>query len=352
MLTTAEELMRRGHRVVVSGRSKSRWIEYCRARGLCTEAVPMRGDLDPYGMLKYLRLLSSEKFDVICLGFEKAVRLCGFPARLRNRSAIISRKGLPLMYDRALYRFAYRHVVDRILTPSYDLKRRLCEHLWIVPENVDVVHNGVRIPQRPSRDQILSLRRELGLPGDARVIVAAGRFSRQKGFSYLLDALPEVLRSFPNAHLMLIGEGELRGDLERQAERLGVTDRVHLPGYRRDVPRLLHASDLFVLPSLYEGLPNVMLEAMAAGIPVVATSVNGVPEVIEEGVSGLLIPPGNARHIQSALCALLSDRGRAEEIGDSGQRRVKSEFTVEGMVDGVERVFRNAVLRKRSDARC
>ena len=352
MLTTAEELSKRGHRVVVSGRPRSRWIEYCRVRGLCTRAVPMRGDLDPYGMLRYLRLLSGERFDVVCLGFEKAVRLCGLPARLQNTSAIVSRKGLPLMYDRLLYRFAYRHIVDRILTPSYDLKRMLCEHPWITPEKVDVVHNGVRVPPRLSWEEILRARRELGIPEDGRLIAAAGRFSPQKGFSYLVDALPEVLLSFPDVHLMLIGEGELRGDLERQIERLDVRDRVHLPGYRRDVPRLLAASDLFVLPSLYEGLPNVMLEAMAAGIPVVATSVNGVPEVIEDGVCGYLIPPKSTRHIESALRALLGNWARAEEIGEAGRRRVESKFTVERMVDRVERVFRNAVLRKRSDVRC
>ena len=351
MLTTAEELSTRGHRVVVSGRPRSRWIEYSRARGLPTRTMPMRGDLDPYGMLRHLGMLSGERFDVVCLGFEKAVRLCGFPARLQNRSAIISRKGLPLMYDRVLYRFAYRHIVDRILTPSHDLKRMLCEHPWIASESVDVVHNGVRVPPRPAEDEILRIRRELGVPEDVRVIVTAGRFSPQKGFSYLLDALPKVLQSFSDVHLVLIGEGELRGDLEHQIERLNIRDRVHLPGYRRDVPRLLGASDLFVLPSLYEGLPNVMLEAMAAGIPVVATSVNGVPEVVEDGVCGRLIPPKSGRHIESALCEFLGSWDRAREIGEAGRRRVESAFTVERMVDGVERVFQNAVLRKRGSAR-
>lgn len=148
-------------------------------------------------------------------------------------------------------------------------------------------------------------RAELGIPPGAPLVGSIGRLTAQKGYSTLLEAAAHVRAELPNAHLLIVGEGELRAELERQADKLGLADRAHLTGPRQDVDELLPAFDLFVSSSLWEGLPTVILESMAAGVPVVATDVSGTRELVRHGVTGLLVPPGDAAALAEAMLQAL-----------------------------------------------
>jgi len=166
-----------------------------------------------------------------------------------------------------------------------------------------------------------------------------GRLTEQKGHTYLLDAFAQVMRVLPAARLLVIGDGELRPTLERRATRLGLHGSVIFTGRREDVPRLMMALDVLALPSLWEGFGLVLLEAMAAGKPIVASRVSAIPEIVADGETGLLVPPRDVKALAQALLALLHDPQRATEMGRRGRLRLEQEFTVERMVSQTEAAY-------------
>ena len=185
--------------------------------------------------------------------------------------------------------------------------------------------------------------------GVERVVVAAGRFSPEKGFAVLLAATAAVTRADPAAGLIVFGEGDMRPALEAQVARLGLAGRVALPGFTPALDALLPAADVVALASHSEGLPNVLLEASAAGVPVVATRVGGVPEVVADGVTGLLVPPDDAPALAAALTRLLADAGLRRRLGPAGRAKMHAEFTFAGQaaayVELLGRVTRRGTAR-------
>lgn len=162
-------------------------------------------------------------------------------------------------------------------------------------------------------------RAALGLPRDAILIGSVGRLEAQKGYRYLLDAMPAVVRRIPQAHLLLAGEGTLAAELETQATASPVASHLHLVGPQREIEQLFALLDLFVSSSLWEGLPTVLLESMAAGVPVVATRVSGSIELVREGVTGRLVPPGEADTLAEAIVAALSNKETSRKMADAAR---------------------------------
>ena len=204
------------------------------------------------------------------------------------------------------------------------------------PERVTVIHNAIRIerfdtPPNPAhREKLLAL-----FPNQKPdfLLCAAGRLSPEKGFDLLIDAMKIVRgRSF-SVGLVVFGEGSLRDPLEKQITMLGLQDFVQLPGFTDDLDHFLPHFDLFVQSSHTEGLPNVLLESMAARTPVVATNVGGTPEVVDDGVTGLMVPPGNAEKLADAICRLLAESENLPTMGVAARERVQTFFTFENQAD-------------------
>jgi glycosyltransferase involved in cell wall biosynthesis len=207
---------------------------------------------------------------------------------------------------------------------------------------IDVVHNGVELG---ADDASTSLRAELGIPSDAPLIGEVGRLCDVKGQRELIAALADL----PDARAVLIGadleqDGAYQRELELEAERRGVRDRVFFAGRRDDAAAALAELDVFALPSWTEGLPLVVLEAMARRRPVVATSVGGTPEVVVDGETGLLVPPRDPKALAAALRRLLADADLRTRMGESGYRRVRDRFTAGAMAERVLAVY-DAALR-------
>jgi glycosyltransferase involved in cell wall biosynthesis len=181
-------------------------------------------------------------------------------------------------------------------------------------EKTDVIPNGVdRAVFSPSEPR----------PGAAPTILFVGRLAVNKGPQVLIDALPRVLERFPETQVHLIGDGPLRRDLERSVQQRGMTDSVRFLGTQREIEDRLRSGDIFVLPSLMEGLPLTVLEAMACGLPVIATAVGGTVEIVEEGVNGYLVRPGEPGDLASRLCDLLGNARLRREMGREGERTVE-----------------------------
>ncbi|MBL8851211.1 MAG: glycosyltransferase [Planctomycetaceae bacterium] len=195
------------------------------------------------------------------------------------------------------------------------------------PETVSVIPNGVDVERFQTAAPLSNA--ELGAPPETKWLIAVGRLHPQKGHLLLLEAIAPLLRAAPDWRLMIVGEGPLRSELERRILELGCREQVVLTGFRNDVPRLLRTASILVLPSLWEGLPNVVLEAQAAGLPVVASDVEGIREVIISGQTGLITEAGNRVHLQAALKELMSSPERRLRMKDNLQVHSQSMVTVD-----------------------
>jgi glycosyltransferase involved in cell wall biosynthesis len=203
-----------------------------------------------------------------------------------------------------------------------------------------VIHDAIRADRfemTDPRDRELLIRHFRKPP--RRLVGAAGRLSPEKGFTDLVDAAQVVIKTDPSAGFVLFGDGILRDALARQIERRGLTSRFVLPGFRADLDRFLPHFDLIALPSYTEGLPNIVLESFAAGVPVVATAVGGTPELVEDGVNGYLVPPGDAAAMARCIHGLLNSETERRLMGLQGRQRVLEEFTFETQSIRYQRLF-------------
>lgn len=213
-------------------------------------------------------------------------------------------------------------------------KRAWVARTRVDPNRIRVIYNGIDVdafsPQRPAG----VVRAEIGVPAGRPIVGMTARLHPMKGHVHLLRAIPQVMRAVPDAHFVLAGDGELRAELEQQAAASGLAGRVHFLGFRSDVADVTQLYDVALLPSVsLECLPYTLMEAMALRKPVVASRFSGIPEVVEDGVTGTLVPPRNAKALAEAIVDLLRDPDKARAFGEAGRRRVEEMFTLQRMLD-------------------
>ena len=236
-----------------------------------------------------------------------------------------------------------RHLDDAVIAVCELARQVEIERTGVAPDKVVTVYNGIDLPASTSPARATPLNSELGLPPEAVVVICVSRLHPQKGHDDLLAAWRRVTAVHPNAHLLIVGDGERRAELAKLAAGQANT---HFTGQRNDVPDLMALSDLLVLPSLWEGLPNVVLEAMGAGLPVVATAVGGTPELVINHETGLLVPPRDPDALAQAILTLLRDPDLARRMGQNGRRRVAEQFTIERMTEQTEALYNRLLIEK------
>jgi glycosyltransferase involved in cell wall biosynthesis len=238
-------------------------------------------------------------------------------------------------------RLAYR-VVSRaavMVAVSEDIKRFVVERAGVSASRVRVVHNGIDAVRPVSAEERARLRTDLGIRDGERVVAVVGSLYGVKGHQYLLQGAPVVLETCPSTVFLIAGRGDCGAALKEQARSLGIDERVRFLGFRQDVSALLAICDVFVLPSLSEGLSIAILEAMAAAKPVVTTRVGGNPELVVDGETGILVEPADARGLASAVTRILADPAEARRLGENGLSRVRSRFTMGKMVREYEAIY-------------
>lgn len=214
------------------------------------------------------------------------------------------------------------------------------------PSKIRVVHYGLplsRVAHIERSDAREALLHELGVDESTFVIGTVGRLHRAKGHRYLLEAMPDTLEKEPQAVLVVVGQGELQSELSALADKLGVGTRVFFLGWRPDVPELMKAFDVFVCPSIWEGFGMVLLEAMAAERPIVASNVSAIPEIVLDGETGILVPPKMPAALSEAIIVLARDSLLRQEMGCRGRQRAIRHFTVERMVQQTADVYKELV---------
>ena len=231
---------------------------------------------------------------------------------------------------------------------SQDMADAVLASKIVEPEKVRVIMNGIDTDfYRRSRDHDSSaLRRSLRIPADAPVVGTIGRLNEIKRQDVLLNGFAQLRFTLPDAHLMIVGDGALMDTLKEQARTLEIADRVHFVGYQEDTTPFLHAMDVFTLTSRSEGMPQSILEACVAEIPVIASRVGGIPEVIEDGVTGLLFPPGDAGALAAGLCRLLVDRDHATAMARTACQHVVAMFDIRRMAAEYHAEFQELLAQR------
>lgn len=359
VLALARGLVARGHEVEFAVPVTSEITESARAAGFTAHDIPLVGPLnpiqDPRAVRKLALLIHSGDFDVVHAHGFKA----GFIGRLAVRTAgggprpfivTVHNHVLTRTDARATARWRYRTVerslerfVTRYIAVSAAIASELTGAYNLPPEKVFVVRNGVDITPFLSEQNPAAARESLGVPVGVPVVGLAARFSAQKGLRDLVNAIPEVVRRVPNVRVVIGGSGPLESKLRTQATALGIADSIVWPGHVLNMPRFLSALDVFVSPATTEAFGIALVEAAAAGVPTIATRVGGVPEVILDGETGLLVAPHDTTALAGAIIGLLDDRHTAIKLGEHARRRAIMEFSPDSMVEGTLAVYAEAL---------
>ncbi|RMD92641.1 MAG: glycosyltransferase [Calditrichaeota bacterium] len=238
--------------------------------------------------------------------------------------------------------------VDKIVAVSEAVKYFLIHQRGIAPDKIVTIHYGIDLAQFNNLNGFIDYKKrlELGFKKNDIVLGTVARLTHQKGHQYLIEAAPSILKIFPNVHFVFAGDGPLRKNLEEKTDQLGVRQNVHFLGFRNDVKDLLYTFDLFILPSLFEGLPNVILEAMATSRPVVATAVDGTPELVQHNKTGLLVPPKSPDALGEAILKLLQQPDRGKKMGYLGRQLVEKQFSFEQQFRRFEELYDAELSRK------
>ena len=269
------------------------------------------------------------------------------PARLAGAAAVLASirdTGEHLTPMQRRIEKLFCRMADCIVTNAEAVRNRLTNEGYAA-EKIVVIHNGIELTRYARKPGELGLHRELGVPSNTQLVAVFARLNELKGIEYFLRAAAGLIERFRNVRFLIVGDGASRLELERYAEHLGLNKHVVFLGFRLDVPALLSEISVSVLPTLSEGLSNSLLEAMAASVPVVATRVGGNPEVVQGGVTGLLVPPRDAEALARAIGQFLEHPWLGKKFGLAGRERVSKRFALEHMTRATERLYEGLTER-------
>lgn len=232
---------------------------------------------------------------------------------------------------------------DRAISVSDAGKRHLSEYFRIPDNKITVIRNGIRPLRQPDNREIEAFLRKIGHKDSDKVVCTIANLVEQKGHECLLRAIPFVLSKIGGVHFVFAGDGPLRKNLVKLSEGLGVAEHVHFLGQREDVPVILASSDVMVLPSLWEGLPLVILEAFSMGKPVIVTDVGGNRELVFEGETGLVVKAGDVKGLSDSIIWILINDAKRKDMGERGRGLVNNKFDFDKMIDKIELVYKEVV---------
>jgi glycosyltransferase involved in cell wall biosynthesis len=332
---SARGMAARGHDVVLACRAGGVLAERARAAGLAVREMRFRGDLWPGAALALASALRETRPDVVHLHDPHAVSAGLLACRLAGRRALVATRRVDFALRGFLSRRKYA-ACDRVIAVSEAIAGVL-RRGGLPTERVRVVYEGV--PDRPAQTGGREALRELGIPEDAPVVGNVAALTGHKDQATLLAAAARVGVRMPEARFVIVGEGELRGRLEAQSRDLGLERRCIFAGFRADLDRLIPAFTVFCLSSHMEGLGTSLLDAMAFGVPVVATAAGGIPEAVTDGITGRLVPPRDPDALAAALVEALAHPAQRAEWGRAGRRRFEERFTADRMVEATLAVY-------------
>jgi glycosyltransferase involved in cell wall biosynthesis len=303
--------------------------------------VEMRADADVTALVRLSRLIRRFRPDIVHMHTARAHALGVPAARLAGvgRRVVSRRVVFPIGHVSARLKYAFG--VDRYIAISGAVADALAM-ANVAREKISIVRSGIETAPLEGADGGAA-RRSFGIEAGTPLVGCVAHFTREKALIDLVRAWPDVTVRAPTARLVLVGDGAERATLEREATAMGIEKAITFAGFREDVPDCIAAMDLFVLPSVMEGLSTSLLMAMALGKPVIATRAGGIPELVRPGETGILVPPNNPAALAEAIVDLLERCDLARRFSEGARRRVLDRYTADAMVEGTLAVYRLAL---------
>lgn len=347
ILLVASYFAERGHKVTTVGRPGAEYLRRM-ASGSCGVEIlelPISGDFNPLTLIRLKKILSDRGVDLMTVNFNKDVRLGGIAARWYGPTRVCWRIGLDITSNGWVHRFLTPRLVDGVIVPSLALKKQVTRHGYLSDEKVTVIYNGTQDKTfaRPDPKAAAALREKYHLSGDNLVAVTVGRFVDQKGHTFLVEASPEIVRQAPQVRFLWLGDGQLESTLRNRISQLGLERHFIFAGMLDNIEPELAGSDLMIHPAVEEPFSHAILEAMRAGLPIVASRVGGVPEALTDGVNALLVAPREPKILSAAVVKLLSSPELRELYGKTAQARWSDDFRIDKMMFKVEAYFESLV---------
>ena len=332
------------------------WIEELTRKGYQVERYRPTKEFNPLGFFIARKFLRGFELIHVNKTHPRNSLPVVVAARFSGAAVVVATEHLALRPDshfpmgRRIITFLVRctnRLLDRTIAVSELSRGQLIDHYGTPPERIVAIRNGMDVKRFDEAVDVGAVRAGLGISDDDRVAILIGRFAPRKGHTFALRALAQASERVPGLRMLFAGDGELEDELKAEAQELGLGERVVFAGFRRDVPQLLAASDALILPSESECLPLVILEAMAARRPVIATDVGGISEAIDDGATGLMVRPRDAEGLADALVEVLGDPERARSMGLAGRAKVEAEFSLDACSAAVFAVYDDLLTKGR-----
>jgi len=360
-LLTVERLDRKNYNITLLSGPEGNWrnragnIKDIKVIYMTSLVRPIRLVRDFQAMFKMIKLMRESKYDIVHTHQAKAGVLGRVAAWIVGVPVIVhTYHSFPFHdYMTVLERFVYIRIekiiaklTDQLIAVS-ELNLQKGVKLGIASQHKFLtIYSGIDFSRFDISVNVSDVKKSLDIPDADQIVGMIGRLSEQKAPQYLVQAIPLVLEKFPNTTFLFVGDGNLRKQLETIADECGIGEKIKFLGFREDIPTLLHIMDIFVLTSLWEGLGRSLTEAMFVGKPVIATAVEGVPELVENGETGLLISPKDVAATAASLLQLLASPEKRKQLGRNAHEKVISNFNAALMVRKIDQLYHNLLVEK------
>jgi glycosyltransferase involved in cell wall biosynthesis len=336
IINTAIGLQKLGHDVTIGARKNSILVQKANKAGLKSITVSYKTDFAVLSALKLSSYYKKNNTQIVIGSQNRDIRIAGFASKLLKKGPkVIGRQGVQLIRKKWKYRFTFTKLSDGILTNSYSLKNVYDSFGWWDENFVKMIYNGIHFNHSDTAP--FNYEEIAPIGPNTKVILSAGRLDAQKGFCYLIEAAKYAKKNNKDWKFFVAGTGKLYPKLMKLIAEYELEESVFLLGFIPDIHSLLKSAHVFVLPSLYEGMPNVLLEAMLRSTPIITTPVNGSSELIEDGKTGLFVPIKDPEAIFEKLDFLLNHPEKAKEMAEKAHLHIKNNFDIQQSIYSVEK---------------
>jgi glycosyltransferase involved in cell wall biosynthesis len=322
--------------------------------GIPVDLLPVDHLRDLTALPRLIRYMRGRKIDLIHTQLEFATTFGNLASKILRIPSVCTlhtlsdpEKGSKERRRLVVMWWILRHFCDRVIAVSEETRQIHLRVSGNSPEKVITLYNGIEVDafHDLEKEQAIHLVEQLGIPASGKILTTIAVLRPPKGIQHLIDAMPAILEAIPDAYYLIVGDGEHRAELEARAKSNKVNDHVIFAGYRSDIANLMAISHIFVLPTLGDALPTVIAEAMAASKPVIASAIGGVPEMVSDGKSGILLPAGDSQKLAEACIQLLQKTEEAEAMGKYGRQVALERFNIAEQVKKTEAIYKDLLVK-------
>lgn len=341
IVSESKGMLARGHHVVIAAPAKSELLRLASQEGI--SCIPIPVGLGGWGRMvpMFLRLITKKRFQIVHTHGSQDSWTASLAARISRENPIVIRarhKSTPIS-PTLRHDVLYRRLPHAVVTTGECVRRQLIDQNGLDPANVISIPTGVDLQRfRPSA-RPSGLKESLGVPEGALLVGTMTFLRQEKGVRFLIESMAWLQVEFPHLRCLIVGDGPEYLNLIRLTRERALESVVLFIGMRHDIPALFSLLDVFVLPSLEEGIPQSLTQALAMECPVVASAVGGVPEVVRDGCTGLLVPPGDPRSLAEKIAFLLKHPDQGKQMGQAGRETIQEDYSLEGMLDKTEHLY-------------